>query len=115
VILGWGSFANVTEPGLADAVLAAARVLAPRGPVFTNFYPPSPLPPGRAGWLGAHLARLLARLGAPGSRPPGGVFVPGGGFAIEHRLEDLASMAAPHGYRVAASSPHSPAWVLLVR
>jgi hypothetical protein len=114
VILGWGSLSNVTEPALVDAIFGAARSLAPGGPVFTNFYPRAVGPPGRAARLGALLAKVLARLGAPGSRPPGGAFHPLGGFMIAYTCDDLVRIAARHGYRLAAAETESPAWVLLV-
>jgi hypothetical protein len=113
VILGWGSLSNVTEAAEVEDVLKAARQLAPAGPLLTNFYPPG-ASPGRAERLGAHLARGLARLGAPGSRPPGGHFHPRGGFIVTYTREELLRIAARHGYRAAASSAGSPAWVLLL-
>jgi hypothetical protein len=112
VWLGWGSLAHVTEPERVEAIFAAARRLAPAGPLFTNFYPRAV--EGRGVRLAARLDRLLRLLGAPGRRPEGGVFHPQGAFVVTHTRDALAAVAARHGYAVAAGDREAPGWLLFV-
>lgn len=117
VLLGWGSLAHVTEPGRVDEVLAAARALAPRGPVFTSFYTGDAVgtAPGRVRWLGRALGRLFAALGAPGRRPDGAVFHPNAGFVLTSTAEGMTALAARHGYEVGAiTTSGTQPWALLV-
>jgi hypothetical protein len=117
VLLGWGSLAHVTEPGRVDEVLAAARALAPNGPIFTSYYTRDGVgaPPGRMGRLGRALERLFAAAGAPGRRPDGAVFHPSAGFVRTSTAEEVTALAARHGCEVAAITTSGPQpWALLV-
>lgn len=112
VLLGWGSLAHVTDPGVAEGVFEATRRLAPSGPVFTCFYMAEE---GRVRQAGDRLLRILAALGAPGHRPRGGYFRPNAGFLMTCKPEEVVSLAERHGYRVAAMSVALPQpWAMLV-
>lgn len=117
VLLGWGSLAHVTDPALAGAILDAARELAPEAPLFTSFYTAETvnLPGPRLARTARGVGRLFALLGAPGRRPPGGMFLPWGGFVQTTSAEAFAEWAARHGYRVATLSTALPQpWAMLV-
>jgi hypothetical protein len=110
IVLGWGSLAHVTEPERVEAVLDAARILGPRGPLFTSFYTPESvgLGTGRLERLGAMVGRFLVAAGGSGQRPDGGVFLPRAGFVQTATPDRMAALASRHGYRVAAMTKAPP-------
>jgi SAM-dependent methyltransferase len=104
VVLGWGSITHVLDEDARDALLRAARSLAPDAPVITSFFlRPEGAPGGRTERARAAIRAVFSAVGAPNATiPPGLAYESGGGFVHAFTESEVQAMAHRAGYAVAA-------------
>lgn len=112
VVLGWASFSHLMAGEQRLALLHATRAIAPAAPLLLSFLAAGGGGEGGRGERARRaLRRTFAALGAPGAPRAGDRFVAWGGFLHLLSVEDIRTLAAAAGYRVAivAASPYGHA------
>jgi hypothetical protein len=108
VILGWGSYTHVFEPGAQADVLAACDAICPEGPILASFWAAVAAPwQGRAHRVGRRLGTGIARLrgthdASPDADDAGRIgFAFNVGFTCRFSRDDVTALAGGVGRDVA--------------
>lgn len=104
VILGWGSFTHVIDPGDHARLLSVCDMLAPEGPILASFWlhveGGAPMR-SRARALGATMGKRLGRIRGTDERVPDGeLFRTHCGFIYEFTRSEIEAHAAAIGRSV---------------